>query len=1045
MKITLLKSLMLFGAFFCFLAAQAQTVTVSGTISDANGPLPGATIVCVGTTNGTQTDFDGNFTLNNVAENATLLISYLGYTSQRISLNGQSSINVTLAEDAQALDEVVIVGYQTQTRGDLTGAVATVDLSEANKQPLVNVAEALQGRAAGVTVTQGGTPGAAPIVRIRGLGTVNNNNPLYIIDGVQTIDANILNTINPEDIAQFNVIKDGTASIYGARASNGVIIITTKSGSYNQNKVSLSVSSYTGFSQVDNSQLPDLLNAQQLGDVFFESQVNDGNTNPSHPQFGTGTFTVPSQLNVGGEVIDGVPVSATVSPNGTNFLDEIFETAFTQNFSVALSNGNENSKYAFSTSFLNRQGIQLNNRFLRGQVRLNSEFKIGERLRIGNHLNASFDTSRANTQVENAQRLSPLVPVFDDQGRFAGGYANNLGLSNSDNPVALLERGGNDFAKTSRLVGDLYASLDIYDGLTAKTVFAGDIVQVNTFQFIARNPEAAEPANNTLNQFNTQQYNYTWTNTLNYVKSFGKHNVNALFGLEAVSNEGTGFTASATDFLFENRSFLVLTNGRGGTVVNGAFEFENTLSSVFGSVNYSYDSRYLGSATIRRDRSSRFIGDNQSDTFISVSGGWAISEEDFFPKDSFINRLKLTASYGELGNQELPSANPTENQFAFNVDFGNFPVGSSNIAQGTIFAQSGNPNLVWETSENYNVGIQSSFFDNTLTFSVDYFRRFTRGLLVGLPAPDTGADVPGQFDNLGDVRNVGFDFNLGYNNETKGGVKYGITANVSTLDNEVLSIAGEGAFFDGIPVPFANVASNRTQAGQAISSFFGRVTDGIYRSEAEVAAGPDQGFASDAAGVGRIRYVDQNGDGVINDDDRTFIGNPIPDVTFGINLNAEYKNWDISAFLAGNLGNELFNTSRIFTDLGQFPNGNRNARVLDAFNATTNPNGSQPALSFGIQNQENLPSTFFVESGSFAKLRNLQIGYTLPDAILDQWRLSKLRFYASATNLFTITDYSGIDPEIQPLSGSTSAFTLGQDRNTAPISQQFIIGINLNL
>ena len=321
-----------------------------------------------------------------------------------------------------------------------------------------------------------------------------------------------------------------------------------------------------------------------------------------------------------------------------------------------------------------------------------------------------------------------------------------------------------------------------------------------------------------------------------------------------------------------------------------------------------------------------------------------------------------------------------------------------------------------------------------------------------------------NFVNAGDVRNTGFDFTLGYNNVTKSGFAYGINANLSTQDNLVQSLAGgDTAFFNGVNVPFANVPATRTQAGQPISSFFGRVADGIYRSEAEVAAGPDQGFADVTAGVGRVRYVDQltvdtdgdgipdAADGVINDDDNTFIGNPNPDVTFGLNLNASYKNWDISAFFAGVLGNDLFNTSRIFTDLGQFPNGNRNARVLDAFNPTTNPNGSQPALSFGIENQENLPSTFFIESGSFAKLRNLQIGYSLPKNIIDRWGLSKLRFYASATNLFTITGYSGVDPEIQPQSldpaidPSATAFTIGVDRNTAPISQQFIVGLNLNL
>ena len=999
--------------------------TVTGTILDDTGaPLPGASVVVKGTTNGTQTDFDGNFSIDALSD-ATLLISYIGFSSQEVAVNGQTTINVTLSEDAAALDEVIVTGYSTQTRGSLTGSVASVDLSEANKQPLVNVAEALQGRAAGVTVVNSGTPGSAPIVRIRGFGTVNNNNPLYIIDGVQTIDPNVLNTINPDDIAQFNVLKDGAAAIYGARASNGVIIITTKSGSYNQNKAVISVNAYTGFSQVDNSQLPDLLNAQELGNVIFESLSNDGIT-PSHAQYGDGaTAVVPSQLNVGGEVIDGVPVTATVNPNGTNWLDEIFESALTQSFSLSASNGSENSKYAFSTSFLNRQGVQLNNRFLRGQMRLNSEFKLGKSLTIGNHLNASFDTSTRNTNVEDAFRLSPLVPVFDDQGRFAGGYNNNLGLSNAQNPVALLERGSNNYNRTTRILGDVYASLQLADGLSVKTVFAGDISIANNFTFIGRNPEAAEPAGNTLTQFAGRNYNWTWTNTLNYVKNFGKHTVNALAGVEAVSNEGDGFTTSNTDFLFENREFLVLTNGRGGEDIADAFQFENTLSSVFGSVNYSYDDRYLLSGTLRRDQSSRFIGDNQSQTFPSISAGWVISNEDFFGDNNIVSSLKFKASYGELGNQELPIANPTLNLFGFNADFANFPINGSNIAQGVILTQNGNPDLRWETSENINFGLDFGLFDNKLSFGIEYYNNTTRDLLTRGVAEDTGSDVDAAFINFGDVRNKGFDFSLSYQNQTNSGFSYGIDANVSTIDNEVLFLA-EGTRIPGVNIPFANVAGTFTQEGLPISTFFGKETDGLDAD-------------------GRINFVDQNGDGVINVEDDVAIGNPIPDVTAGLNLNAGFKGWDISAFFAGTFGNDIFNTSKIFTDLGQFPNGNRSTRVLDAFNPVTNPNGSQPALSFAIQNQENLPSEFFVESGSFVKLRNLQIGYSLPSATTDRLGLSKLRFYVSGTNLFTFTGYSGIDPEIQPLSGSTSANTLGVDRNTAPISQQFLVGINLSL
>jgi len=413
------------------LAVELETIlqsTITGTVTDSDGtPLPGANVVVKGTTNGTQTDFDGNFTIT-AASDATLVFTYIGFASQEVAVNGQSNINVSMSEDASKLDEVIIVGYQTQTRGDLTGSVASVNIAEATKQPVVNVAEALEGRATGVSIINSGAPGSAPVVRIRGLGTPNNNNPLYIIDGAQTLDPNILNTINPQDIAQINVLKDGAASIYGARASNGVIIITTKSGSYNQNKLSVSVDVSTGFSRA--TRLPDILGAEDLGNVFFESLTNDAirtGSDPSaisHPQFfpNGGSPTVPSALLNVSFLGTGEVVNAPVQPGGTNWLDEIFDSAPTQNITANFSNGNESSKYSATIGYLNRQAILTDVGFKRAQVRLNSEFKVGNRLTIGEHLNASFSNNKGNAgnAVQFAFRSNPLVPVFDDQGRFAG-------------------------------------------------------------------------------------------------------------------------------------------------------------------------------------------------------------------------------------------------------------------------------------------------------------------------------------------------------------------------------------------------------------------------------------------------------------------------------------------------------------------------------------------------------------------------------------------------------------------------------------------------
>ena len=1035
-------------------AIEAFQTTVSGTVTDADGaPLPGANVLVKGTTNGTQTDFDGNYTID-AASDAVLVFSYIGFATQEVPVNGQTTINVQMSEDANKLDEVVIVGYQTQTRGDLTGAVASVDVSEATKQPLVNIAEALEGRATGVSITNAGSPGSAPIVRIRGLGTPNNNNPLYIIDGAQTQDPNILNTLNPQDIAQINVLKDGAASIYGARASNGVIIVTTKSGSYNQNKLSINVDVSTGFSRAN--RLPDILNAEQLGNVFFESLTNDAIRNGEdpagirHPQYfpNGGSPQVPSQLLGVSLLGTGEEIVAPVQPGGTNWLEEIFRSAPTQNISATFSNGNENSKYSATFGYLNREGIQQATGFERGQVRLNSEFKIGKRLTIGEHFNASYSNTQnvGGNEVNMALRLSPLVPVRDNLGRFAGAYGNPNGLSNANNPVANLVRNGDDFFRETRLIGDVYASLAITDNLTLKTSIGGNISIFAQRDFLALNPEAPEPrSTNTLTERNQQTQSWIWTNTLNYVKTFGEHSVNALVGLEAVENSGKSLQVAATGFLFETPDFYLLSNASGAPIVNpgGTFDFINTLSSAFGSVNYSYANKYLVSATLRRDRSSRFLGDNQSGFFPAFSGGWVVSNEDFFNTDGVVNRLKLKASWGLLGNQELPANNPGINVNNLNNVVADYVFdGGTNLRSGAVLSGVGNPNIEWETSKTFNVGAELGLFDNALSVGLEYYQITTQDLIVQDETiiSDTAIDANAPFVNRGSVENSGIDLSISYQGAIGNDFNFGVDFNMSTVSNEVTELEGFllGQSFRGGPI-------TRTQEGQPISSFFGRVADGIYRSEAEVSAGPDQGFATPSDGVGRIRYVDLNGDGVINDDDRDFIGNPTPDVSFGLNLSANYKNWDFSAFFSGVAGNDVYNYDKIFTDFPTFPNGNRSTRVLDAFNPTTNPNGTQPSLSFTLLNGETNPSSFFVEDGSFVRLKNLVVGYTLPNRLTDNWGISSLRIYANASNLFTITGYDGIDPEIQPPSGANSAFTIGVDNNTFPVPQIFLLGVNLKM
>jgi TonB-linked SusC/RagA family outer membrane protein len=1037
MKITLLKKIVMILTVFASINLWGQDGSVTGIVTDSDGvPLPGASVVVKGTTTGMQTDFDGNFAIN-ADSNAILIFSYVGFATQEIPVNAQSSINVSLMADAAALDEVVVLGYATQTRGDLTGAVSSVNISEATKAPIVNAAEALEGRVSGVSVVNNAQPGGAPTVRIRGFGTSNSNNPLYIIDGIQTDDPSILNSINPADIDQMNVLKDGAAAIYGARASNGVVIITTKGGRYYMDKPKVSLEMYTGFSRAQN--LPDLLNPQQFGDVIWESLRNDG-VPIEHPQFGNGPNpVVPSQLQ-------GVPASVTVRPEGTKWLEELYRTAITSNISATVQNGTESGKYLLSMGYLNRQGIQLGTGFKRGATRLNSEFKISDRITIGQHLNISFSNTKGDgtSRVQGAMIINPLIPVYDDDGAFAGTYLAGAQLGNSRNPVAQTLRSADDYRKSLRVFGDVYAQVQILDGLSFKTSIGGDIQDYNDRRFQPLDPENAESrASAQLDEEDFDRYEWVWNNTLNYNKSFGEHSINALVGIEALSFRRRGKDIRRTDFLFETPDFYLLSTGTGTPIVDDGYDEQSSLFSIFGTANYSYADKYLLTATVRQDKSSRFRGDNQSDIFPSFSAGWVLSKEDFFPQDALVSRLKLYGSWGQLGNQSLPSDNPTVNISELGETFANYSFdGGNSIRTGAFLSQVGNPDLRWETSESTNIGIEFGLFDNKLSLNAEYFDIVTKDLISrdNSLISTTAIDAEAPLVNLGSFKNTGMDLSIGFQNTTKGGFSYGIQANISHYKNEVTELISD--FQIGWP-DFRGGAVTRTAVGQPLSSFFGRVVEGIFASEAEVSAHADQGFTNPGDGIGRFKYTDVNGDGSINDDDRTFIGSPHPDFTYGVNLNFAYKGVDLSAFFAGSQGNDLYNYTKIFTDMPSFSNTQRSVRVLDSWRPD-NLDATIPRLSFAVPNNETQPNSFFVEDGSFMRLKNLQIGYSLPDGIVEKLGLDTLRFYVQGSNLFTITGYDGIDPELGPRDNGNDNLTIGVDNQQYPLAAIYTLGLNLN-
>lgn len=1017
-NVFLVLSLLFFGH-----AAYSQ---ISGTVYDASSgdPLIGASVIQQGTTNGTITDIDGNFSLN-ANQGDVLVISYTGYNNQSITVGSEQNLVINLTEGL-ALDEVVVVGYASQTRGDITGSVASVDMVEAIKAPVVNVAEVLQGRVTGVQVVSSGAPGDAPKINIRGFGTSNNTNPLYIIDGIQTDDPNALNYINPDDIDQMNVLKDGAAAIYGARASNGVVIITTKGGGYDMPKPIITLNAYTGSSTLASQ--PGLLNAQQHADMIWQSQINDGLT-PEHPQYGSGDSpVVPSSIVGYTRVQSYDPITfaapgvynATVDAGGTNWIDAITQTAPISNVGFSIANGEKMGKYYLGANYLTRDGILNHTGFERANMKVNSEFKFGDRIKVGEHLNIAYTDQNAGDSeaIEGALRMTPLLPVTDDNGEFTG--VAGPGLSNTRNPAAQLYRTRDNFDRRFSLFGDAYMSIGLIDGLEFKTVLGGGIRTGDTRSFTALDPEHGEPiSTNTLRESNVTGSNWNWTNTLNYQKTVADHYFNILAGVEALREQSKGFGVSRQGYLFEDPNFYLLGNGSGAPNVDFAFDGASSLFSIFGSVNYSFADKYFATATLRQDESSRFLGDNKSDIFPSFSVGWDVTKEGFFANSGIFDRIKLKASWGQLGNQTLPANNPTINISNLNEGLANYSFDGSTITTGALLAQVGNPNLKWETSTSRNIGADLSMLDHRFQVNFELFNITTQDLitrdfsLISTTAIDAGAPLV----NLGDVKNTGFDLGIGYGDRTSGGFGYDLSFNISKYKNEVTAlindapVAGRGDIRNG--------AVTRTEVGDEMSYFYGRQVNGFDEN-------------------GRFTYEDINGDGVINDDDRTKLGSPHPDFTYGINLKMDFKGFDASLFFTGSKGNEIYNYNKVFTDFGLFFNGNRSDRVLDAW-TPSNTDTDVPALTLSYPLEEASANSYFVEDGSYFRLKNLQVGYTLPAAISDRARMESLRFYVQGTNLITITDYQGYDPEII----SYDNLSLGIDSRIYPVSKVVTFGTNI--
>lgn len=1050
----LIMLILLFGLTNTFMVFAQREVT--GVVSDDLGdPLPGAAVLVKGTSSGTVTDIDGEYAISVPGNDAILVFSFLGYNSLEVEVGNQSNIDVQLEQAISGLDEVVITGYGSQSRREITGAVSSVDSEELLKIPATTFAQQLQGRAAGVNIVNDATPGGNATVRIRGFGTIGNNDPLYVIDGVPTQNQG---NLNPNDIESIQILKDASAaSIYGSRAANGVIIITTKRGKVG--KPTISVNSFYGSQTPDGA--PEVLNAEELGRYIFLANTYAGRST-EHGQYSygpNGEVSIPDYVfpSAGMEGDPGVDPSLYALEPGNIYpitraadtdwwAESINPGAPIQSYQVTANGGTENGRYALSLNYFNQEGVVKHVGYERYSLRANTEFKtLDNKLTVGENLSVSFDTRKGgfgNSQEQNAvsgaYKHHPLLPVYDIMGNFAGSRGANLG--NNFNPVAILVRQQDNRNFRIRGFGNVYASYDFTEDLIFKTSFGFDGTN-RRGRFLGRpQPEYVEGnfinSSTAENQYSLQ---WVWTNTLSWTKTFNEsHKFDAYVGTEAIQEFGEIFGASRQRFAFQTTDILsYLDLGDPTTATNfGRATTDYRLFSTFGQLNYSYEGKYLVQFILRNDASSRFLAASRNATFPAFSLGWRLSDEAVVAEAlPFVSDMKLRYGWGQTGNQSIGDYN-AYTTYRSNIFNAGYPIDGSTSSPTIGFdaAKFGNPDAKWETTTSNNLGLDVEMLDGKFFFEFDIWNRITSDMLFVPPISFAHGDATAPSFNVGQMTNKGYDLNIGYNNTLSGGdFRYSISGNYSVYRNTVdrLDESEETIFFGNTSrVPAVTV----TQAGLPISSFFGYNNLGIFQSQEEADNHPPYG---DYNAPGKFKVEDVNEDGVITDADRTIIGNPHPDFVFGLNLNLGYRNWDLNVFGNGSIGNDIFNYVRFFADFNSFQ-GNRSSRALYEAWQPDNPSGTSPIMDANDQISSR-PSTYLIEDGSYFRFRNIQLTYTLPKTALDAVGLTNASVYFQGQNLLTLTDYSGLNPEIQ--TGTDN--TLGFDGGYMPVSRNLILGLNL--
>lgn len=1099
------KSLLLKGRTLCIivlcalssLVVTAQTRITGKVIgSDDKQPVIGATVKIKGTNVGVVTDVNGAFALN--ANNGdVLVISYIGYQSKSVTVTGPSLGTIVLAVTNSTLNEVVVTGYQTQQKKDITGSVATVNLTEAKKIPASSSEQLLQGQAAGVTVINQGLPGAPSTVFVRGITNFGNSQPLYVIDGVQTSS---MSQINPTDIESISVLKDaGSAAIYGVSGGNGVIVITTKKGK--AGKTQLNYDAYYGDQTPLSGNVWHLMTpaqqmalSKQAGDTGAQTLYDPGKTgNWQLPTYGyhgsnapagagaafgnNGVTNDPSIVNY--YIFDEANPSndflvQQFNQQGTDWFHQIFKHAPEQSHTVTASGGSDKNTYLYSLQYLNQQGTLIETFEKRYQARVNNIYSLlDNHLRFGetgwvyyrqNRGGYSGNQQQEGGSISETYREMPLIPVYDVKGNFGGGYAGPSGepLGNGSNPVAIQTRQQNDLDQSWNIQGTLFAEADLLKHFTIRTAFGGN--SNNDFNhYAAYNPyEDYESHTNPNGYTETSNYTYTynWTNSINYKQIFGKHSISAFAAYEIKQTGGQQLGATATTFFTLDPNFVTVA----GTTLPTSIVLGNNLTqlyqktgteSVFGRVDYSYADKYLLGATIRRDGYSSFYPGRQWGTFPAVNVGWRISQEDFLKSVSWLNELKLRGSYGETGSNANILGTNAVNTYNYGLGNSNYAIGGGVGSTSLGFAQTtiGNPKTTWETDKILNLGFDVSLF-NHLDLSAEWYKKSISGLLFPLTLPATVGGASAPTVNVGDVQNTGVDIAATYHAAIGQDFKFSIGANITSYKNKITKLNTGQNYFDLFGG--SRIGSFvREAVGHPIGEFYGYQVQGIYQNPSQVSSLP--GYSG--AAPGSYIYKDVNGDGKIDDNDKTYLGNPNPDFTYGVNLNANYKGFDFSMVLYGSYGNKDFNYVKYWTDTyHSFPGGknidllNKSAIVDPATQTVTNPSATMPAVAFANTLGSTIPSSFYVESGSFLKCRVAQLGYSFDPGILKSVGVSKLHVYAQVTNLFTITKYTGLDPELVPSVNNLSqggtnpqqSASTGVDWGAYPANQKtYMIGVNM--